>query len=89
MQVTVDLARARLLRGELDGADDALAPVFATAVEWRTIGLVDRVARLRAQLVRPEVASAVAARSLGERIEDFVACAAARPLPGSRLVIES
>ncbi|WP_338704338.1 hypothetical protein V2W30_41205 (plasmid) [Streptomyces sp. Q6] len=88
IQVTVDLARARLLRGELEGADEALVPVFATPVEWRTIGLVDRVTHLRAQLTRPEVASATPARALGEIIEDFVARAAARPLPGSRLAIE-
>ncbi|MEV0093703.1 hypothetical protein [Streptomyces sp. NPDC050738] len=88
MQVTVDLARARLMHGELDGAGEALAPVFATAVEWRTIGLVDRIARLRAQLARPELVSAPMASSLAEQIEDFVARAAARPLPGSRLAIE-
>ncbi|MGP3769749.1 hypothetical protein ACTWJ8_02860 [Streptomyces sp. SDT5-1] len=89
MQVTVDLARARLLRGELDGADEALAPVFDTAVEWRTIGLVDRVARLRAEMARPNLASSTMAGSLGEQIEGFVARAAARPLPASRLAIGS
>ncbi|OON75635.1 hypothetical protein [Streptomyces tsukubensis] len=89
MQVTVDLARARLLRGELDGADAVMEPVFATAVEWRTIGLVDRVAQLRGALARPELAGARTARTLGEQIEDFVGRAAARPLPGSRLAIGS
>lgn len=88
MQVTVDLARARLLRGELDGADEALEPVLATPVEWRTIGLVDRVTQLRGELARPQLEQAPAARTLAEQIEDFVARAAARPLPGSRLAIE-
>lgn len=89
MQVTVDLARARLLRREMDGADEALVPVFATSVEWRTIGLVDRVAQLRHELTRPGLGEASVAVALSERIEDFVARAAARPLPGSRLAIES
>ncbi|MFE6157260.1 hypothetical protein [Streptomyces sp. NPDC057889] len=88
MQVTVDLARARLLRGELDGADEALEPVLATPVEWRTIGLVDRVTQLRGELARPQLEQAPAARTLAEQIEDFVARATARPLPGSRLAIE-
>lgn len=88
MQVTVDLARARLLRGELDGVDEALTSVFRTTAEWRTIGLVDRVNQLRAQLVRSEVAQAHLAQELGEQIEEFVAMAAARPLPGGRLAIE-
>ncbi|WP_428950933.1 hypothetical protein [Streptomyces sp. cg35] len=89
MQVTVDLARARLLRGELDGVDEALAPVLETAAEWRTIGLVERVSQLRAQLARSEAAQAHLGQELGEQIEEFVALAAARPLTGSRLAIEA
>jgi tetratricopeptide (TPR) repeat protein len=89
MQVTVDLARARLLREELDGVDEALGPVFSTAAEWRTIGLVDRLAQFRGQLVGSPAAQAHLALELGEQIEDFVALAAARPLPGSRAAIES
>ncbi|MCX3058565.1 hypothetical protein [Streptomyces beihaiensis] len=82
MQVTVDLARARLLRGELDGVDDALGPVFQTSAEWRTIGLVDRVSKLRMELARSETARAHLGKEVEERIEEFVALAAARPLPG-------
>ncbi|MCQ4210408.1 hypothetical protein [Streptomyces longispororuber] len=89
MQVTVDLARARLLRGELDGVDEALAPVLQTASEWRTIGLVERVSQLRMQLARSGAAHAHLGRELGEQIEDFVALAAAHPLPGTHLAIES
>ncbi|MBD0744980.1 hypothetical protein [Streptomyces sp. CBMA152] len=89
MQVTVDLARARLQRDELDGADEALAPVFATSVEWRTIGLVDRVSHLRTSLTRHDMGRAPLGRELAERIEDFIAVTAARPLPGSRIALES
>lgn len=88
-RVVVDLARARLQRGELEGAEEALAPVFATPVAWRTIGLIDRVSHLRAGLTRPELEDAPVARLLGERIEDFITATAARPLPGSRIAIES
>ncbi|WP_371652531.1 MULTISPECIES: hypothetical protein [unclassified Streptomyces] len=89
MRVVVDLARARLQRGELEGAEEALAQVFATPVAWRTIGLVDRVSHLRAGLTRPELEGAPVARLLGERIEDFITATAARSLPGSRIAIES
>jgi hypothetical protein len=71
-KASVDLARARLQGGELDGAAEAVQPVLALGVEWRSLGLVQRMAGLRADLAHGQL-GARAARELGENIEDFTA----------------
>lgn len=88
-QASVDLARARLLRHELDGAAAALEPVFDISGEWRIAGLTERLAAVRADLTQPHFRGAPAVESLGERIEDFCAVAATRQLGGTgRLALE-
>ncbi|MDT0345851.1 hypothetical protein [Streptomyces litchfieldiae] len=85
-KAAVDLARARVLRGELDGALAAVEPVFTLNGSWRTLGLVQRMVGLRADLTSGGLAGATAARELGQRVEDFTAGAGARSLgPGSPL----
>jgi hypothetical protein len=79
-KAAADLARARLMRGELDGAAEAVAPVLGLGGEWRTLGVLERVTALRLTLLRGDLHAASAGRELGEALEAFTASAAARPL---------
>ncbi|MET9932876.1 MULTISPECIES: hypothetical protein [unclassified Streptomyces] len=76
----VDLARARLLRDEIDGAQEALTPVFQVPPLWRSAGMMERLAAARIELTRPEINTSPAALSLAEQIEDFIAQAPSRRL---------
>lgn len=89
-QASVDLARARLLRGELDGVEDALGPAFAVPTEWRGAGTLERMAEVRSGLCHPDFSDSSEARTLGERIEEYSAAATAHRLgAGTPLAIES
>ncbi|MDT3397520.1 hypothetical protein RKE29_12805 [Streptomyces sp. B1866] len=88
-QAAADLARARLLRRELDGAVDALEPVFHLPTEWRGVGVVERVSGVRGELTHVDFHASPQAAQLGERIEDFCRLAVRHQLgPAARLVIE-
>ncbi|MFK8848390.1 hypothetical protein [Streptomyces sp. Ac-502] len=82
-QASTDLARARLLRRELDGACEALEPVFDVPRDWRGAGVLERLAAARAQLTHPDFRTAAQASDLGERIEEFSAVSVSRNLGGS------
>ncbi|MGH4028789.1 hypothetical protein ACQB60_07645 [Actinomycetota bacterium Odt1-20B] len=89
-QAAVDLARARLLRRELDGAMEALEPVFSVPTEWRGAGTLERLAAVRTELCHPDFQSAAQAGALGDRIEEFSTAATAHKLgPSAPLAIES
>ncbi|MEU5839382.1 hypothetical protein ABZ820_37775 [Streptomyces diacarni] len=89
-QATVDLARARLLRGEFEGACEALEPVFSVPTEWRGAGVLERLAAVRTQLCHPRFNQIVGASEIGERIEEYSAVAAAHKLGATTpLAIES
>ncbi|WP_189718152.1 DNA-binding protein [Streptomyces phaeofaciens] len=66
-----DLAHARLLADDVDGAAEALHPVWDVPAEHRQTGIVVRTARIRQILARPEYRGAHVAKALAERIEDF------------------
>lgn len=86
---SIDLARARLMRNEIDGAAEALVPVFEVPPAWRGAGLLERVVAARKELTWPELRGARAALDLAGRIEDFTALSPARMLSGaSPLAIE-
>ncbi|WP_301125997.1 hypothetical protein [Streptomyces cacaoi] len=85
-QARADLARARLLREELDGAQAALDPVFLVPAEWRGAGIVERMAAVRTQLCHPRFSHVGEATALGERIEEFSAAAAAHKLGAETLL---
>ncbi|MGA5411594.1 hypothetical protein ACPCSC_30605 [Streptomyces lavendulocolor] len=86
----VDLARARLLRNDLEGAQEALTPVFQVAPKWRSSGMMERLTAARIELTRPAIRSAPAALSLAEQIEDFSALSPARRLGAANpLAIEA
>ncbi|WP_239085434.1 hypothetical protein [Streptomyces halstedii] len=89
-QASVDLARARLLRGELDGVQAALDPAFSVPAEWRGAGTLERLAAVRVGLCDPHFSDSVEARTLGERIEEYSIAATAHRLgAGTPLAIES
>ncbi|NEA71906.1 DNA-binding protein [Streptomyces sp. SID13588] len=68
---SADLASARLLRGDLDGAAAALEAVWAVPRDQRVTGLLVRTARVRLGLTGDRYRTAPLAAELGERIEDF------------------
>ncbi|MCX4826060.1 hypothetical protein OG883_41040 [Streptomyces sp. NBC_01142] len=85
----IDLARSRLMRSEVEGAHEALAPVFRVPPDWRGAGMLERLTAARIELTRPELRSAPAALTLAEQIEDFSALSPARRLGAtSPLAIE-
>ncbi|MFE3216101.1 hypothetical protein [Streptomyces antimycoticus] len=88
-QAGVDLARARLQRHELDGAVEALDPVFQVPAEWRGAGVIERISSVRSELTRTEFQGSATAADLGERIEDFCRVAVPHQLGSSaKLAIE-
>lgn len=83
VQAAIDLGRARLMHRDVDGAQEAMAPAFATPSEWRQAGMLERMAAARTQLTHPDFHGSPAATSLAEQIEDFSTAAAARKLGGA------
>ncbi len=77
-QAQADLANARLVQGDADGAIPALDAVLALPVSWRGTGLVQRVNSIRLRLLRPDLAQAGALRGYGDAIEDWAAMAPAQ-----------
>jgi hypothetical protein len=83
VQAHTDLGAAHLLNSELEGAREALAPVFLVPPELRIEGLTQRMGRVRALLARTPFRRYQQARQLGEQLEDFTVNAARRMLPSS------
>jgi hypothetical protein len=83
VQAHTDLSAAHLLNSELEGAREALAPVFLVPPELRIEGLTQRMGRVRALLARTPVRRSQQARQLGEQLEGFTVNAARRMLPSS------
>ncbi|MGF0168086.1 hypothetical protein OH717_01930 [Streptomyces albidoflavus] len=77
---SIDRARARLMRGEIEGAEEALAPVFQVAPMWCGSGMLERLTVARLELTRPEFRGASAALALADRIEEFSALSPVRRL---------
>jgi hypothetical protein len=74
----VDLGSARVIRGDLAGAEAALAPVFDVAPERRTEALNQRLTQLGRVLGQSRYRGAIEANRLRGDIEDFTAQALAR-----------
>jgi tetratricopeptide (TPR) repeat protein len=73
----IDLGTARVLQGDLAGAEDALSSVFELEPDRRTEALVRRLTRLGGVIGAGRFRGAVESGTLGEAIEDF----AERSLP--------
>lgn len=67
----VNLAMARLLSQDLDGAAEALEVVWGIPAHQRVTGLLERTSRLRQTLTIQPFRGAASAAVLGERLEDF------------------
>ncbi|HEV2378075.1 MAG TPA: hypothetical protein VGS19_38665 [Streptosporangiaceae bacterium] len=80
-QAQADLAAARLMGGDLDGAGDALRPVLLTPVDFRVEGLTRRVRRVADMLTTPSYRGSAPARQLSGEISEFTA-GALRPAIG-------
>ena len=75
-----DLAAARLLCGDLDGAADALERVWIVPGEQRATGLLTRTTRVRRALTDERFRRAPLADEKGERLEHFSRLAAQHQL---------
>lgn len=76
-----DLALARLMQRQLDGALDAIRPVFHVAPTYRRRNLIERLITIRTLLSREPWRSTPAAIELARTIEDFASDDAGRGLP--------
>lgn len=77
----VDLAIAKLLRGDLAGARETLAPVFALPPAQRVSGVTSRLEQARTLLGAEVFRTSRAARQLAADIADFTADTTGRALP--------
>jgi hypothetical protein len=77
----VDLAAARVLRGDLSGARDALVPVFALAPAQRVSGVLGRLDQVRRLLAADIFRDSREARQLTTDITDFTTTTPTQPLP--------
>ncbi|MFJ4828748.1 DNA-binding protein [Streptomyces sp. NPDC088747] len=66
-----DLAYARLLTNNVDGAAHALTPIWEVPADQRNTGIVVRTARIARHLARPHYHGAQLPKELRERIEEF------------------
>lgn len=67
----INAAAAHLIGANLDGATEALQPVFALDATRRTTSITDRLGQLRRRLAAQSLATSRAATALDESIEDF------------------
>jgi tetratricopeptide (TPR) repeat protein len=74
----VDNAAAHLINGSLDGAAESVRPVLELAEDKRIAQLEERLTGLRRHIAGPRFRTAVEARRLDERIEEFCGVTAAR-----------
>ncbi|MFE5828309.1 DNA-binding protein [Streptomyces erythrochromogenes] len=86
----LDLARARLMRNEVEGAQEALDQVFQVPPGHRASGMMERLTAARMELTRPDFRGEASAVAVAEQIEEFSALSPARRLGAqSALAIES
>jgi hypothetical protein len=71
-EARVDLATCQLLGGQLDNARETLAPLWSMPQDWRRIGLVGRVQRVRRVLAEPQWRGMPKARRMAELASGFV-----------------
>ncbi|MFF7191112.1 DNA-binding protein [Streptomyces sp. NPDC008222] len=68
---SADLAHARLLADDVDGAAEALTVVWSVPAEARRSGIVVRTARIARHLAQPEYHGAQLPTTLREQIEEY------------------
>ncbi|MGW2496241.1 DNA-binding protein [Streptomyces pseudogriseolus] len=75
-----DLAMARLLADDVDGAAEALAPLWEIPGDQRVTGVLVRAGQIQQHLARPVYRSSALPRELRDRVEDFTRSASAHQL---------
>ncbi|MGC5004830.1 DNA-binding protein [Streptomyces sp. DT203] len=80
-KAAADLAMARLLSNDLEGAAEALETMLSITTTHRATGLVARAMELRRALTQRHLQGTTLAADLGERLEDFTR------LPGQRQLV--
>ncbi|MDQ0990735.1 DNA-binding protein [Streptomyces sp. V3I7] len=70
-KAAADLAYARLLASNVEGAADALSPIWEVPADKRSTGIVVRTARIGRHLARPQYHGSQLPTELREQIEDF------------------
>lgn len=81
-----DLAMARLLANDLDGAADAMTPLWTIPADQRVTGVLARTGQIQHHLTRPAVRGAQTARDLRAQVEEFTRTATAHQLTGPALL---
>ncbi|MGW5447449.1 DNA-binding protein [Streptomyces asiaticus] len=84
-----DLALARLISGDVDGAAEALEPIWAIPGDHRITGILVRAAQVRRYLSQPVFHGARLPTQLRERIEDFTRASAPYQLGNHQLAVEA
>ncbi|MFJ4010305.1 hypothetical protein [Streptomyces sp. NPDC090026] len=84
-----DLARAQLMRGDVDAAAEPAAKALSLEPSLCTAAVTDRLSALRHDLAQPRIRNTSQARDLGERIEYFTATAAPAALLGTPPALET
>ncbi|MEW2305366.1 DNA-binding protein [Streptomyces sp. NPDC006655] len=83
---SADLAMARLLANDVDGAADALVPLWGIPADQRVTGVLARTGQIQHFLTQPDVRQAQTARELRGRVEEFTRAATAHQLTGPALL---
>jgi len=84
LSARVDLSTARVLSGDLAGAEDAVSEVFALPAEHRTEALTQRLGNLGRLVGARPYRGTAEARRIGEAVIDFTA----RALPRATATLE-
>jgi tetratricopeptide (TPR) repeat protein len=88
MKARIDLAQAEVSRGQLDGAEDALRPVWRLSpAHWR-YSLIRRLDAVASELARPQYLNTGTAIDLGEQVRTFAAQSAPRAVTAGTRVLE-
>ncbi|MEY9842588.1 hypothetical protein [Streptacidiphilus sp. EB103A] len=78
-----DLAMARLIAGDLDGAAAAIRTLLEVVTEQRVTGLLNRTHHVRRALTAPQFQGSQLPTELGEQLEEFTRRSAPRQLGAS------
>ncbi|MET9914374.1 DNA-binding protein [Streptomyces sp. NPDC006476] len=81
-----DLAMARLFAGDVEGAAEALQPLWDIPADQRVTGVLARTGQIQHFLTQPSFRGAVLPGELRSRVEEFTRTATAHQLTGPALL---
>ncbi|MBC9730343.1 DNA-binding protein [Streptomyces sp. TRM68367] len=83
-----DLAMARLLANDVEGAADALTPLWSIPGDQRVTGVLVRTGQIREYLTQPAFRGATLPRELRDRVEDFTSTATTHQISGRSSLLQ-